>query len=76
MLVHFQYKPLQHKQRNQSWLFSFYFQGQFTSGTYYYDGTIEWDSPPKQLDNEEDLKHAIHDLMLYHVYEDEHQPQE
>ncbi|AIC93912.1 MULTISPECIES: YheE family protein [Shouchella] len=75
MLVHFQFKPLYQRAQKQSWAFSFYFKGQFVSGTYHFDGSITWtDSQVDEQVRNEQLKQAVHDLMLYHVYEEEHQP--
>ncbi|SDC22903.1 DUF5342 family protein [Shouchella lonarensis] len=72
MLVHFEYKPLSTIGRKKSWAFKCYYKQQFIAGTYHYNGDITWQTPPKK--EEPMLKEAIHDLMLYHVYESEHQP--
>ncbi|GAF12255.1 hypothetical protein JCM19046_3223 [Bacillus sp. JCM 19046] len=74
MIVHFQYKPLTVLGRKQKWAFSCYYEGSFVSGTYHHNGDILWQSGPHEPEKQKFLKEAIHDLMLYHVYESEHQP--
>ncbi|WP_078390813.1 DUF5342 family protein [Shouchella patagoniensis] len=74
MLVHFQYKALTVFGRKQKWAFSCYFESRFVSGIYHYNGDILWQTGPHDPTKQELLKKAVHDLMLYHVYESEHQP--
>ncbi|MFC5713587.1 YheE family protein [Thalassorhabdus alkalitolerans] len=72
MISHFQWKELRNNLVRREWAFSFYYKGTFYKGTYYKDGTIEWTL--KEPENEkEKVEQQIHDLMLYHIYED-HNP--
>ncbi|UTR09209.1 YheE family protein [Evansella sp. LMS18] len=71
MISHFNYKEIKNNLINQEWSFSFFYKQKRYTGKYYKDGSIKWTSPEDI--NEEDrkfLETAIHDLMLYHVYED------
>ncbi|QKS70732.1 DUF5342 family protein [Paenalkalicoccus suaedae] len=69
MISHFQYKQRNKASAQRGWSFSFFHNQARHTGTYHADGSIEW----KQLDSEskkDELEKAVHDLMLYHVYED------
>ncbi|PRO64651.1 DUF5342 family protein [Alkalicoccus urumqiensis] len=66
MIQHFQWKA----HRPSGWSFSFYHQGARYRGFYHRDGTIRWDQPETRPEKAETLEGQIHDLMLYHVYED------
>ncbi|HEY9576849.1 MAG TPA: YheE family protein [Pseudobacillus sp.] len=69
MLLHFQYKPLYKEKNLPGWTFSFYYKKQRLLGNYLGDGTIEWlFIVPKETDRKQ-LEQQIHDLMLYHVYD-------
>ncbi|MBT2691113.1 YheE family protein [Bacillus sp. ISL-47] len=68
MLTHFQFKPLYENKQLPGWTFSFYFQKQKIAGIYHPDGKIEWTSG-KPGSQAEDLKSQIHELMLFHVYD-------
>lgn len=70
MIQHFQYKSLYKNEQLPGWIISFYFDKERFEGTYHSDGRIEWSSPHKfKNNNEERLKNQIHELMLYHVYD-------
>jgi hypothetical protein len=69
MIQHFQYKSLYTNERIPGWSFSFYFQKQKINGNYYADGKIEWKNEGLTLENEDQLKKQIHEIMLYHVYD-------
>ncbi|WP_018924229.1 YheE family protein [Salsuginibacillus kocurii] len=73
MITHFQWKELKNNWINREWSFSFFYRGTFLKGKYYKDGTIEWvsDKPPET--EQSTIESQVHDLMLYHVYED-HSP--
>ncbi|CAM3514650.1 YheE family protein [Cytobacillus oceanisediminis] len=68
MLTHFQFKPLYENKQLPGWTFSFYFKKQKITGIYHPDGKIEWTSG-KPASREEELKSQIHELMLFHVYD-------
>ncbi|WP_059102824.1 DUF5342 family protein [Shouchella shacheensis] len=74
MIAHFQYKPLTVHGRKQRWAFTCYYEGQYVSGTYHYNGDIVWEEAPHESEKQKVLQASIHDLMLYHVYESEHRP--
>jgi hypothetical protein len=67
LIQHFQWK----ESPPFGWTFSFYYKQTRLKGTYQKDGVIKWHQPEQLF--EEDrllLESAVHDLMLYHVYED------
>ena len=71
MLTHFQFKTLKDNWIRKEWKISFFYRGKHCSGIYAQDGAIHWQMKPP----EEDLKKVemeVHDLMLYHIYEDHH----
>ncbi|UOE95467.1 MULTISPECIES: YheE family protein [Bacillaceae] len=70
MLSHFQWKELRNNLVRQEWEISFFFEGTYYRGTYFKDGSIEWHTLPKTDDDRRKLELQVHDLMLYHVYED------
>lgn len=51
------------------WRISFYFKKKKLSGIYHPDGKIEWTSEPPLQEDEELLIKQIHELMLFHVYD-------
>ncbi len=58
---------------NREWSFTFYYKQNKYKGMYFKDGSIKWERPTtKEMNNEEKsfLEDCVHDLMLYHVYED------
>ncbi|WP_210364685.1 YheE family protein [Bacillus sp. REN3] len=69
MITHFQFKPLFANKEMPGWRFSFYHNKLKYTGMYHRNGDIEWTSnkPPEQY--EEALKTQIHELMLFHVYD-------
>ncbi|MEK4030963.1 MULTISPECIES: YheE family protein [Bacillaceae] len=69
MLLHFQYKPLYKEKKLPGWNFSFYHKKQRLLGNYLPDGTIEWLSTVPEETERKQLEQQIHDLMLYHVYD-------
>ncbi|RST75152.1 hypothetical protein D4T97_007790 [Siminovitchia acidinfaciens] len=69
MLQHFQYHPLYKDKRIPGWTFSFYFSGKRLEGIYHQDGKIDWTSEAPDTSHENNLKRQLHDLMLYHVYD-------
>ncbi|PYZ98869.1 hypothetical protein CR205_09950 [Alteribacter lacisalsi] len=73
MLSHFHYREIKNNMINREWSFEFYYKQQQYKGSYYKDGSIKWTSPDKgKMSPEEQtfLESCVHDLMLYHVYED------
>ncbi|MFB5663170.1 DUF5342 family protein [Alteribacillus sp. HJP-4] len=72
MISHFQWAERINNLVRKEWSFSFYFKGTYFTGIYNMDGTIDWNgSVPAE---HEKLEAGLHDLFLYHVYED-HQPE-
>lgn len=69
MISHFQYKQMYQNQQLPGWTFSFYYKKQKLSGIYHQNGKIEWTSTPPEQEDEMKLSGQIHELMLYHVYE-------
>ncbi|WP_416149162.1 DUF5342 family protein [Salipaludibacillus sp. HK11] len=71
MLTHFQLKEIKNNMINQEWDFTFYYKRLFYKGKYFKDGRIQWISPSSiDQDDKVFLAGCVHDLMLYHVYED------
>ncbi|CAM3943783.1 DUF5342 family protein [Alkalicoccus chagannorensis] len=64
MIEHFQCR----RRPPYGWQFTFYYKQTRHRGIYHQDGRIEWRQPEEP--EKESLEHAVHDLMLYHVYED------
>ena len=73
MIQHFHYKPMFDNKQLPGWNFSFTYEGQRISGTYHKTGTIEWTSDASftNLEAEDKVKKQLHELMLYHVYDDQ-----
>ncbi len=70
MISHFQYKPKNPKLQMGGWTFSFFHKGIRYQGTYEKNGEIRWDGEAPPGEDEKTLKSHVHELMLYHVYED------
>ncbi|UCZ54293.1 YheE family protein [Bacillus shivajii] len=71
MLTHFQYKEIKNNMVNQEWQFSFFYKQNRFVGHYFKDGSIQWKQPGEILrEDKEFIESCVHDLMLYHVYED------
>lgn len=71
MLQHFQFHPLYKDKRIPGWTFSFYFYGKKFEGIYHQDGKIEYTSDKPDTENANGLEKQIHDLMLFHVYDEQ-----
>ena len=69
MLSHFQWKELRNNLVRREWSFSFYFKGTYLTGVYHKDGTIDWGHVEISDEKKNILEPQIHDLMLFHVYE-------
>lgn len=69
MISHFQFKSMYQNQQLPGWTFSFYFKKHKYSGIYHQNGDIEWTSSQPSLEEESKLKIQIHELMLFHVYD-------
>ncbi|MCD8511169.1 MAG: YheE family protein [Bacillus sp. (in: Bacteria)] len=70
MLTHFNYKEIKNNMINQQWDFSFFYKQKKYKGSYFKDGTIQWDIQPNLPEERKFLETCIHDLMLFHVYEE------
>lgn len=69
MITHFQCKPLYSDASIPGWTISFFSNKQYYQAIYHKDGQIEWTSLTPVAETEEEYKKAIHELMLFHVYE-------
>lgn len=69
MITHFQLQPLYQNSQLPGWKFSFYFKKHKFSGIYHQSGTIEWTSAQPDKEDEQQLAKHVHELMLFHVYE-------
>jgi len=69
MITHFQWKPLFKDHTLPGWKISFYVNKQHYQAIYHKDGQIEWKNIQPSDHLEAELKQAIHELMLFHVYE-------
>lgn len=69
MITHFQYKPLYNDANLPGWKISFFSNKQYFQAIYHKDGQIEWTSGKPSDEMQEPFKKAIHELMLFHVYE-------
>ncbi|PTY81288.1 DUF5342 family protein [Heyndrickxia sporothermodurans] len=70
MIQHFKYKSLYKNQQLPGWYISFYHQKEKHEGVYHPDGKIEWTSSYSfDTETEKNVKKQIHELMLYHVYD-------
>lgn len=67
MISHFQYKSI-HTSKLFGWSISFFYKGKQVEATYHRDGKIEWHQNQPE-ENMEEVTKAIHDLMLFHVYD-------
>ncbi|WP_026689042.1 DUF5342 family protein [Alteribacter aurantiacus] len=73
MLSHFHYREIKNNMINQEWDFDFYYKQNKYKGKYFKDGSITWHHQgADQMTTEEKsfLEDCVHDLMLYHVYEE------
>jgi hypothetical protein len=70
LISHFQWKELRNNLVRREWAFSFFYAGSYLTGTYHKDGSIDWNHPVPTEDKKKELEPKVHDLMLYHVYEE------
>lgn len=68
MISHFQYKQI-HSSKLFGWTIQFFYKGQKVEATYHRDGTIEWQKNQPSAEDMESITKAIHELMLFHVYD-------
>lgn len=71
MLQHFQIQSLYKEKLLPGWLFSFYFRQQKFNGIYHPNGKIEWQSISPDEQYILLLEKQIHDLMIYHIYDNQ-----
>ncbi len=69
MLTHFQFKSLYANSDIPGWSFSFYYNKLKYTGIYNQDGKIEWTLRTPEEDEAHRLMSRIHELMLFHVYD-------
>ncbi|GAE35657.1 DUF5342 family protein [Halalkalibacter akibai] len=69
MISHFQWKELKNNLVRSEWAFSFFHEGHYYTGTYFKDGSINWNQDTLTLEKKKLLEPKLHDLMLFHVYE-------
>ncbi|WP_209124331.1 DUF5342 family protein [Alkalihalobacillus sp. BA299] len=70
MISHFQWKELRNNLVRQEWEFSFFYKGNYFRGMYYKNGAIEWSETTPTEAEKKQLEMQVHDLFLYHVYEE------
>ncbi|BAB04862.1 YheE family protein [Halalkalibacterium halodurans] len=70
MISHFQWKELRNNLLRREWSFSFFTQGTYYHGIYDKEGAIHWGTPAPSDALKQTLEPKIHDLMLYHIYEE------
>ncbi|TWI56194.1 YheE family protein [Halalkalibacter nanhaiisediminis] len=70
MISHFQWKELRNNLVRREWTISFFHKGQYITGIYHQNGTIAWNESLLTNDSKKELEPQIHELMLYHVYEE------
>ncbi len=69
MITHFQCNPLYKDASLPGWKISFFSNKQYFQAIYHKDGQIEWTNLKPSEGAEPEYKKAIHELMLFHVYE-------
>ncbi|MCA0989215.1 DUF5342 family protein [Guptibacillus algicola] len=69
MLSHFQYKQIGPKVRKPKWEVSFFYQGAYYRSLYLHNGEFDWFEPSPKEEDKSKLQSQIHELMLFHVYE-------
>lgn len=70
MFSHFQFKEIATKRRyRKAYEFSFFYQGDHYRGFYNPNGKIDWYEPTPPEDIVDKLQTQVHELMLFHVYE-------
>ncbi|RKL68517.1 hypothetical protein CR203_00205 [Salipaludibacillus neizhouensis] len=71
MITHFQLKEIKNNMINQEWEFTFFYKKNKYKGKYFKNGEITWIHPSSiTTEDKTFLESCVHDLMLYHVYED------
>ncbi|RXT04117.1 DUF5342 family protein [Ammoniphilus sp. CFH 90114] len=69
MITHFQLRETKGKDYfRKAWHFQFLIEGQWLSGIYHQDGTIDWNGEGYSGAHEQELTREIHRLMSYHVF--------
>lgn len=71
MLSHFQYKQIGPKVRKPKWEISFFYRGTYYRSLYLHNGAFEWFEPSPPEEDKTLLQSQIHELMLFHVYENQ-----
>ena len=73
MIQHFHFQPMFENKQLPGWTFSFTYEGQRVSGVYHKTGNIDWTTTPSfsSEEKEQKVKKQIHELMLYHVYDEQ-----
>ncbi|KIL45583.1 YheE family protein [Jeotgalibacillus soli] len=73
MIQHFHFQPMFENKQLPGWTISFTYEGQRISGIYHKTGSIEWTSEPHfhSEEAEQAVKKQIHELLLYHVYDEQ-----
>ena len=69
MIQHFHFKPLFENSVLPGWAISFYFKQQQYKAEYKKDGQINWLNGKPSSEELEHVEKAIHELMLFHVYD-------
>lgn len=74
MITHFQWYEKKNNWLRKEWAFSFYFKGSYYHGVYFKDGSIKWEGEQPPSNELENITTQVHDLVLYHIFEDHTPP--
>ncbi|AQX55965.1 DUF5342 family protein [Priestia flexa] len=70
MITHFRIKPLYQQKEMPGWFISFYISGTYYEANYLKTGEIQFKHQLSPAINQEEVTSLIHELMLFHVYQD------
>ena len=71
MISHFEWKSLYETDKIPGWKFSFYYDRKRYNGIYHKDGSINWVNTTPNDSTKKELESKVHELMLYHVYDNQ-----
>ena len=71
LISHFEWKSLYETEKIPGWKFSFYYDRKRYIGVYHKDGSITWINSTPEEEKKKELESRIHELMLFHVYDNQ-----
>ena len=71
MISHFTFQSLYQTEKIPGWSYSFYYERKRYTGIYHKDGSIEWTNGLPPESSLKELESRLHELMLYHVYDNQ-----